>query len=126
MIAENAVALGVPGLKVVDGTAPDVLLDLEAPDAIFIGGGASVDGVIETCWAALKHGGRLVANVVTLEGEAAILAHQARLGGALTRIAISRAEPVGPFQGWRPLMPVTQWCVVKPQGAATKSWSEKS
>ena len=34
-------------------------------------------------------------------------------GGALTRIAVSRAEPVGPFSGWRPLMPVTQLAAVK-------------
>jgi precorrin-6B C5,15-methyltransferase / cobalt-precorrin-6B C5,C15-methyltransferase len=114
MIAENATALGVPSLEIVEGTAPMALSDLATPDAIFIGGGASVDGVIETCWSALKPGGRLVANVVTLEGEAALLAHQANLGGALTRIAIQRAEPVGPFQGWRPLMPVTQWSVTKP------------
>lgn len=114
MIAENAAALGVPSLETVEGTAPNALSDLAAPDAIFVGGGASGDGVIGACWSALKPGGRLVANVVTLEGEAALLAHQANLGGALTRIAISRAEPVGPFQGWRPLMPVTQWSVMKP------------
>jgi precorrin-6B C5,15-methyltransferase / cobalt-precorrin-6B C5,C15-methyltransferase len=114
MIAGNAAALGVPGLEIVDGVAPGAVLDLEAPDAIFIGGAAASDGTIEACWTALKPGGRLVANIVTLEGEAAVLAHQARLGGALTRIAISRAEPIGPFQGWRPLMPVTQWSVTKP------------
>ena len=114
MIAENAAALGVPGLEIIAGTAPDALADLEAPDAIFIGGGASTEAVIETCWTALKPGGRLVANVVTLEGEAAVLAHRARIGGSLARIAICRAEPVGPFQGWRPLMPVTQWSVTKP------------
>jgi len=118
MIAENAAALGVHGLKILAGAAPDALSGLATPDAIFIGGGASADGVIETCWAALKPGGRLVANVVTLEGEAALLAWHSRLGGSLTRIAISRAEPVGPFQGWRPLMPVTQWSVTKPWGAA--------
>jgi precorrin-6Y C5,15-methyltransferase (decarboxylating) len=108
----------VHGLKILAGAAPDALSGLATPDAIFIGGGASADGVIETCWAALKPGGRLVANVVTLEGEAALLAWHSRLGGNLTRIAISRAEPVGPFQGWRPLMPVTQWSVTKPWGAS--------
>jgi precorrin-6B C5,15-methyltransferase / cobalt-precorrin-6B C5,C15-methyltransferase len=119
MIAENASALGVPSLEIIAGTAPAALLDLEAPDAVFIGGGASGEGVIEACWAALKPGGRLVANVVTLDGEAALLADQARLGGALSRIAISRAEPIGPFQGWRPLMPVTQWSVTKPGETAS-------
>ncbi|GAB4225150.1 MAG: bifunctional cobalt-precorrin-7 (C(5))-methyltransferase/cobalt-precorrin-6B (C(15))-methyltransferase [Kiloniellaceae bacterium] len=109
MIAENAEALGTPLLKIVSGAAPDALAGLEAPDAVFVGGGVSNPAVLETCWQALKPGGRLVANAVTLEGEAALLAWQKQHGGALTRFAISRAEPVGPFQGWRPMMPVTQY-----------------
>ena len=114
MIVENALTLGVPGLEVVAGSAPRALAGLAAPDAVFIGGGAARAGVIEACWNALKPGGRLVANVVTVEGEAALLARQAQLGGTLSRIAIARAGPVGRYQGWRPLMPVTQWCVAKP------------
>jgi len=114
MIAENAAALGAPLLQVVAGEAPAALDGLEAPDAIFIGGGVSQDGLIGLCWQALKPGGRLVANAVTLEGEAALLAWQKEHGGALSRIAISRAEPVGPFQGWRPMMPVTQYAAAKP------------
>ncbi|NIA69157.1 precorrin-6y C5,15-methyltransferase (decarboxylating) subunit CbiE [Pelagibius litoralis] len=109
MIAENAEALGTPALEIVDGEAPAALAGLEAPDAVFIGGGASGEGVIETCWQALKEGGRLVANAVTLEGEQALLAWQKDHGGALSRLAVSRAEPVGPFQGWRPMMPVTHY-----------------
>ena len=114
MIAENAETLGVPGLRVVDGKAPAALHDLTAPDAIFIGGGASEPGVIDACWDALKPGGRMVANCVTLEGEAELLNRFESMGGELVRLAISRAEPVGPFHGWRPLMPVTQWRIAKP------------
>lgn len=110
----NADALGVPFLRIVEGRVPAALDGLEAPDAIFIGGGITGDGVLDACWSALKPGGKLVANVVTLEGEAALFAAQARLGGQLSRIAVSRAEPVGPYQGWRPLMSVTQWAVTKP------------
>jgi len=109
MIAENVESLGTPQLEIVAGEAPEALYGLEAPDAVFIGGGASNAGLIEVCWTALKPGGRMVANAVTLEGEAALLAWQKQHGGALTRFAISRAEPVGPFQGWRPMMPVTQY-----------------
>ncbi len=108
-IQRNAAALGVPALRIVDGTAPEALAGLPAPDAIFVGGGLSAPGVIETCRAALKPGGRLVANAVTLEGEAALVTLQARHGGSLTRIAVSRAESIGPFRGWRPSRPVTQW-----------------
>ncbi len=117
-IAANAAALGAPRLEVREGRAPAALAGLEAPDAVFVGGGASEPGVLDACWDALRPGGRLVANVVTVEGEAAVLERRARLGGDLARIAVARAAPVGPFTGWRPLMPVTQWSVAKPRDAA--------
>mgnify|MGYP001213837984 CR=1 FL=1 len=119
MISENAAALGVPHIHVVEDTAPAALDSFERPDAIFIGGGITAERLVEACWSALKPGGRLVANVVTAEGERVVAGHQARLGGLLTRIGVSRAEPVGSFQGWRPLTPVTQW-------SATKSWEERT
>ncbi|WP_282609989.1 precorrin-6y C5,15-methyltransferase (decarboxylating) subunit CbiE [Pelagibius sp. Alg239-R121] len=113
MIAENAQALGTPGLKIVSGEAPAALEGLEQPDAVFIGGGATGDGLFDLCWGALKPGGRLVANAVTLESEQILMTRHAELGGELCRIAVSRAEPVGPYHGWRPMMPVTQFSVVK-------------
>lgn len=113
LIRNNAASLGVPKIEIVHGAAPAALAGLESPDAVFIGGGLS-DDVIAPCWAALKPGGRMVANAVTIEGEAALIAARARRGGGLTRISVSRAEPVGDFLGWRPLMPVTQWRARKP------------
>lgn len=106
--AGNAAALGVPRLEVVEGEAPAALAGLDRPDAVFVGGGASAPGLLDACLGALRPGGRLVANAVTLEGEAALLAFRERHGGELARIAVSRAGPVGRFTGWRPLMPVTQ------------------
>ena len=113
-IARNAAALGVPDLAIVTGRAPDALAGLPPPDAVFLGGGASDDAVVAAAWAALPRGGRLVANAVTLETQAALIACQARHGGDLTTIAVSRADPIGRFRGWRPAMPVTQWEVGKP------------
>jgi precorrin-6B C5,15-methyltransferase / cobalt-precorrin-6B C5,C15-methyltransferase len=113
-IRTNAMALGVPNLEIIDGHAPDALKILAAPDAIFIGGGLSTDGIVETCWEALSRHGRLVANAVTIEGETRLIQTQASYGGELVRFAISRAEPIGSFQGWRPMMPVTQWRIIKP------------
>ena len=112
-IARNAAALGVPGLEIVHGQAPAALAGLAAPDAIFIGGGAGEPGVLDQCAAALRDGGRLVVNAVTLETETLLIARQAALGGDLTRIAIARAEPVGGKTGWHPAMPITQWSFVK-------------
>ncbi|MGH6932086.1 MAG: precorrin-6y C5,15-methyltransferase (decarboxylating) subunit CbiE [Dongiaceae bacterium] len=114
MIAENIAALGAPNLEIVQGEAPRALAQLPAPDAIFIGGGLTGDGVVELCWRALKPGGRLVANAVTIEGEARLIALRGQHGGSLTRIAISQAEAIGPFSGWRPAMAVTQYAAIKP------------
>jgi precorrin-6Y C5,15-methyltransferase (decarboxylating) len=110
----NALRLGATAVDVRTGRAPEVLRDLPPPDAVFIGGGASEDGVFEAAWAALRPGGRLVVNAVTLETETRITGLYARHGGRMSRIAVSRLEPVGTMHGWRAAMPVTQWAVRKP------------
>ena len=112
-ILRNAAAFGVPGLLAIEGKAPAALAGLATPDAIFIGGGAS-DPALLAAIAALRPGGRLVVNAVTLETEAALIACHGALGGDLIRIAITRADPVGGRTGWRPAMPVVQWAWVKP------------
>lgn len=116
MIGKNATLLGTPRLKIIEGKAPQACADLEAPDAIFIGGGLANEGVFDACWRALKSGGRLVANAVTLENEARVADLQIRYGGQLTRLSVARAQPVGNYRGWKPFMPVTQWSVQKPWG----------
>jgi precorrin-6B C5,15-methyltransferase / cobalt-precorrin-6B C5,C15-methyltransferase len=113
-ITQNASHLGVPYLRVLVGRAPDVLGQLSGPDAVFIGGGLTTPGLPEACWDALPSGGRLVANAVTVEGEAVLAEWFGRVGGALVRIGVQHAEPVGRFTGWKPAMPVTIWSVVKP------------
>ncbi|MFG1704232.1 precorrin-6y C5,15-methyltransferase (decarboxylating) subunit CbiE [Nonomuraea sp. M3C6] len=112
-IRRNADALGVPSLRVVAGKAPAALDGLPAPDAVFVGGGATAPGLLEHCWAVLRPGGRLVVNAVTLESEAVIAEWYARLGGDLVRLAVQRASPVGSFTGWRAAMPVTVWSVTR-------------
>jgi precorrin-6Y C5,15-methyltransferase (decarboxylating) len=113
-IRRNAAAFGVPGLEIVEAAAPDALGALPAPDAIFVGGGAGDAGMLDAAARALRLGGRLVVNAVTLETEALLLARHAALGGELIRIAISRPEPLGRMTAWRPALPVTQWLWTKP------------
>jgi precorrin-6B C5,15-methyltransferase / cobalt-precorrin-6B C5,C15-methyltransferase len=115
MIARNAAALGVPGLQIVVGTAPQALAGLDPPDAIFVGGGIADPELLPALWDALRPGGRLVANVVSLAGERAVIDWQARHDGSLTRIAVSHAEPLGTQQTWRPQLPVTQLAAAKPR-----------
>ena len=115
VIARNAARLGVPGLRIIAGTAPEALDGLPVPDAIFAGGGIREPGLLPLLWTRLRPGGRLVANVVTAEGEARLLDWHTSYGGELTRVAISRAEPLGPRHLWRALAPVTQLAVTKPE-----------
>jgi precorrin-6Y C5,15-methyltransferase (decarboxylating) len=89
------------------------LTGLPIPDAVFIGGGVTTPGVLEACWSSLREGGRLVANAVTLQGEAALVEWRNRHGGTLTRIAISEAQPLGGFDAWRPALPITLLDVAK-------------
>ena len=115
-IGRNAAALGVPGLTVVAGEAPRALAGLPAPDAVFIGGGVTAPGVVRACLDALGAGGRLVANAVTIEGQAVLADWRQRLGGTLTRIGVERADALGQMTAWRPALPVVQWSYRK--GAA--------
>jgi precorrin-6B C5,15-methyltransferase / cobalt-precorrin-6B C5,C15-methyltransferase len=114
LIAENGRELGVPSLRIVEGRAPEALVGLETPHAIFIGGGLTGRRVIERCWDALAPGGRLVAIAVTLQSEAVLTEWRQRCAGELTRIAVAHAAPLGHFDGWRTTMPVTLFSAAKP------------
>ncbi len=109
MIHQNTERLGTPRLQVVSGEVPATLADRPAPDAVFHGGAVADPAVFEACWSALKPGGRVVANAVTLEGEAALIERHERFGGDLVRMDISHVTDVGGFRGMRPRMAVMQW-----------------
>lgn len=117
LIEHNRDALGVPGLQLIRGKAPQALAGLEHPDAIFIGGGVTREGVLDTCWAQLKPGGRLIANAVTLQSEVTLMAWRERHGGELTRIHVAQAQPLGEFDTWRQALPITLLDVTKPLDA---------
>jgi len=116
-IRRNAGAFGVPDLQVLEAEAPQAFAGLRPPDAVFIGGGSTTPGMIETARAALRTHGRLVINAVTLETEAILLGTHAQHGGNLVRMEIHRASPIGSeearLMSWRPARPITQWTWIK-------------
>ncbi|GAA1435524.1 bifunctional cobalt-precorrin-7 (C(5))-methyltransferase/cobalt-precorrin-6B (C(15))-methyltransferase [Microlunatus lacustris] len=111
-IRSNASRLGVPGLATVLGVAPDALAGLPAPDAAFVGGGAS-EAVLDAVWAALPLGGRLVVHAVTQETEMLVATRSREHGGTLTRIAVEHLEAIGSYHGWKPARAVVQWSVTR-------------
>jgi precorrin-6Y C5,15-methyltransferase (decarboxylating) len=70
--------------------------------------------MIETVWTALRPGGRMVVNAVTMETEAMLLDAVRRLGGTLTRLGVERRDRIGELHGFRPALTVTQWAATKP------------
>ena len=112
-IEQNRDALGVPGLQLVAGEAPEMLIGLPSPDAIFIGGGVTAPGMLDTCWDRLKKGGRMIVNAVTIQSEATLVAWRAVHGGELTRIGLAHAQPLGAFDIWRQSLPITLLHAVK-------------
>jgi precorrin-6B C5,15-methyltransferase / cobalt-precorrin-6B C5,C15-methyltransferase len=111
-IRSNAEALGAPSLEVLHAEAADVLASLPRPNAVFIGGGATVE-TLERSWSALQPGGRLVVHAVTQETEMIMVDCWKRHGGELSRLSVEHLEPIGRYHGWRPSRAVVQWSAVK-------------
>ncbi len=109
-IRANAYRLGVDRLNLIVGEAPSALENLPDPDAVFIGGGLS-EALLSDLFRRLPEGTRLVANAVTLESEALLMAWQACKGGGLLRVCLSEAAPLGARRGWRAAYPLVQWSV---------------
>jgi precorrin-6Y C5,15-methyltransferase (decarboxylating) len=114
--ARNAAALGTPDLRIVEQAAPSAFEGLPAPDAIFVGGGLSDPGLLDAAWNALKPGGRIVANAVSLQSEARLIDCFERHGGEITRLQVAKAGRAGTGNVfvWRHAAPVTQWRARKP------------
>ncbi|SNB74115.1 precorrin-6Y C5,15-methyltransferase (decarboxylating) [Arboricoccus pini] len=117
-IGLNARELGVPGLQVVEGRAPEACAGLAPPDAIFVGGGSSDVRLLDAMLAALPAGGRLVVNAVTLEAQAELARRHGVLGGELIALSIATAAPIGRFQALRPALPVHQWIFIRSRESA--------
>ena len=98
--------------RLVEGDAAEVLGGLPAPDAVFVGGGGTLE-VLELAMAALRDGGRLVVHGITVEAELLCVAAHQRWGGHLSRIQVENAEPLGSLLGWKPYRTVIQWAVEK-------------
>ncbi|MEQ1709966.1 MAG: precorrin-6y C5,15-methyltransferase (decarboxylating) subunit CbiE [Hyphomicrobium sp.] len=112
-IRANADWFGVTHrLVVVEGSAPDVLASLEAPDAVFVGGGLTAAS-FEALWALIPRGARFVAHAVSLETQALLSELHARHAGDLDRFEVSHAAPLGRMRSWQSARPIVQWSTTK-------------
>jgi precorrin-6Y C5,15-methyltransferase (decarboxylating) len=102
LIVANAETFGAVNVKPISGTAPAVFADLPAPDAVFVGGnGGEVARLLEAAFAALRPGGRLVANVGTLEMISATYAVLKRLAAPVDVLLMNLARGVEQLESLR-------------------------
>ena len=112
-IRNNAAVFGLEHrITVVPGSAPEALARLEAPNAVFIGGGLD-RAMFDAIWSRLEPGARLVAHAVTLETEALLGELHQQHGGELMRVEIAHAAPLGRYRSWEATRPVVQWSAVR-------------
>ncbi|AXE39579.1 precorrin-6Y C5,15-methyltransferase (decarboxylating) subunit CbiT [Acidipropionibacterium virtanenii] len=105
----NAEALTLPGqFEVVDADLTGGLPELPPPDAVFIGGGATME-LATACRDALRTGGRLVIHGVTIEAETLVAQLHADWGGELMRLSVETADRIGRLHGWKPARTVVAW-----------------
>lgn len=93
LIASNTEAFGVPNVRSIAGRAPEALVALPDPDAIFIGGtGRQVEPVLKSAYERLASGGRLALNVAAIDSLAAAHKILKELAGEVLiwNISISR------------------------------------
>lgn len=114
---ENARAHGVDNVRVISGRAPEALLGLAAPDAVFVGGSkGNMSPIIDTALAALNPGGRIVINAITLENVAE--AYAALKAGCaepeVTLVQISRGARLAHYQRYEALNPIHILAAGKP------------
>jgi precorrin-6B C5,15-methyltransferase / cobalt-precorrin-6B C5,C15-methyltransferase len=119
---DNVRAHRVDNVRVVAGRAPEALADLEAPDAVFVGGSkGSMEEIIAVALDRLKPGGRLVVNTITLEnsGEAYQAFRRRDLVPEVTLLQISRAEPLAHYLRYEAQNPIQIFAVSKPAPTET-------
>jgi precorrin-6Y C5,15-methyltransferase (decarboxylating) len=113
---ENARAHGTDNVTVLAGRAPEAFRGLDAPDAVFVGGSkGSMQGIVEAAIAALRPGGRLVVNAVTLENVAESYAalRGCGLDPEVTLVQVSRGVPLARYQRYEAQNPIHVLAVTK-------------
>lgn len=107
-------------VRVIAGRAPEALTELEAPDAVFVGGSkGSMDAIVDLAYERLKPGGRLVVNAITLENASETYQAMRRRGlvPEVTLVQISRGEPLARYLRYEALNPIQIFALSKPEAA---------
>jgi precorrin-6Y C5,15-methyltransferase (decarboxylating) len=102
LISANAQRFGVTNLTPILGQAPAAWANLPKPDAVFVGGnGWHVPGIVESAFAELKSGGRMVINVGSLENLSGVRERLGQAEGEINVLMVNLARGVTPLERMR-------------------------
>lgn len=97
LIRRNVQRFGLSNVKVIQGTAPEVLGALPSPKAVFVGGsGGKLSAILEECLTRVKPGGTLVANAVTWDSltQASTYFQEKGVAWDLVTVNLSRTKEI--------------------------------
>jgi precorrin-6Y C5,15-methyltransferase (decarboxylating) len=120
LITDNAERFGVTNLVAILGRAPEAWGEVPDPDAVFVGGsGREISRIVESAYGRLKPGGRLVANVGSIESLSIVHETLSRLASDVNVLLINLAR--GTYQlervRFEAVNPTFLLGVVKPRAA---------
>ena len=115
LIEENAKRFGVTNIVSVNGSAPDILHRLQAPDRVFVGGSSGkVRNILSACSIKMSAGGIIVLAFATMEHLSAAVSwvedrkqSDRAWSYRLLQVQLSRSVPVAGRTRFAPLNPVT-------------------
>jgi precorrin-6Y C5,15-methyltransferase (decarboxylating) len=97
IIHQNLAKFRTPNVRVIHGRAPEALVDLEPPDAVFIGGsGGGMEKILTVCLERIKPGGRLVVNLATIENLSETYGYfkERKIKTDVSQVQVSRGSPI--------------------------------
>ncbi|MCL4349153.1 precorrin-6y C5,15-methyltransferase (decarboxylating) subunit CbiE [Ferroplasma acidiphilum] len=93
-------------INIINGEAPEALDGIPDPEAVFIGGSSgNIKNIVKYCYVRLKDGGRMVANITTMENFYAMMNYikENNLQFDVKQVNISRLKPVSVYTRFEPL-----------------------
>jgi precorrin-6Y C5,15-methyltransferase (decarboxylating) len=115
---DNVRTHGTDNVRVIAGRAPEALADLEAPDAVFVGGSkGSMAEIVKLALDRLKPGGRVVINAITMENVAETYTALKSAGAdpEVTLLSVARGEPLAHYTRYEALNPIHVFAATKPE-----------
>ncbi|GLO63335.1 precorrin-6Y C5,15-methyltransferase [Vibrio sp. MACH09] len=126
-IEDNLHVHGTDNLQLVKEKAPQALLELPSPNAVFVGGSrGEMENILSFVWHKLLPNGRLVVSAVTLDTVAEVYqwSKQQKLNMDVQLVNISQTQPLAHYMRYQAENPIHLFTFTKPMSLEQSSATE--